>query len=453
MKLLRIFLLFAFVSTPVFAQEASLQARQQKLLKTALSSGPMVGRAEMREVMLWAQTTLPAEVFVKYWEQGNPKEKFQTNKVQTIAANAFTAHMLADKVQPGKTYEYELFVGGLAVKRDYPLTFKTPPLWLYRTDPPQFSFAFGSCHYSNDSLYDRPGRPYGNDASIFKSIAAKRPDIMIWGGDNIYLREADWNTRTGIYHRYTHSRAQPEIQQLLATSSNYAIWDDHDFGPNDSDRGFWNKETTLQAFKDFWANPSYGMENFKGCATTFEWGDAQFFLLDNRYHRSPNNLDVGERTILGREQKRWLIDALVSSKATFKIIVMGGQFLNNVAKWETYATYPDEQLELLKIISDEKINGVVFFSGDRHHTEMSRLERTGTYPLTEFTISPLTSGVSTVAEKEENFTRVAGTLVMQHNFAIVSFSGPSKEREMKVTVFNKEGVELWNQVLKASELR
>lgn len=442
MKFLKIFLLCAFLTAPLSAQKKAL-----------LSSGPMVGYAEMREVMLWAQTTAPADVFVQYWEQGKPKEKFKTAVLKTRAEDAYTAHLLADKVQPGKTYEYELVVGGKVEKRDYPLTFKTPPLWLYRTDPPQFSFAFGSCHYSNDSLYDRPGKPYGNDPVIFKSIAAKRPDIMIWGGDNVYLREADWNTRTGINHRYTHSRAMPEIQQLLATSSNYVIWDDHDFGPNDADRGFWNKEQTLEAFKAFWANPSYGIHDFKGCATTFEWGDVQFFLLDNRYFRSPNNLDIGERTILGREQKRWLLDALVSSKSTFKIIVMGGQFLNNVAKFETYATYPDEQLELLKAISDEKINGVVFFSGDRHHTEMSRLERTGTYALNEFTISPLTSGVSTVAEKEENFTRVPGTLVMEHNFAVVSFSGPSKEREMKVTVFNKNGGEIWNKVLKASELR
>lgn len=82
---------------------------------------------------------------------------------------------------------------------------------------------------------------------------------MIWGGDNIYLREADWDSKTGIQHRYTYSRKIKEMQPLLAKTQNFAIWDDHDFGPNDGDRGFYNKNLTQQAFKDFWANKSYGM--------------------------------------------------------------------------------------------------------------------------------------------------------------------------------------------------
>ena len=111
---------------------------------------------------------------------------------------------------------------------------------------------------------------------------------MLWLGDNIYLREADWNTRTGIMYRYTHTRSLPEMQPLLASSINYAIWDDHDFGPNDADRSYHLKNTTLEAFKLFWANPTYGIVGDSGVATTFEWGDVQFFMLDNRYFRAPN---------------------------------------------------------------------------------------------------------------------------------------------------------------------
>ena len=48
---------------------------------------------------------------------------------------------------------------------------------------------------------------------------------MIWGGDNIYLREADWDSKTGIHHRYTYSRKIKETQALLAKTQNFAIWD------------------------------------------------------------------------------------------------------------------------------------------------------------------------------------------------------------------------------------
>ena len=66
---------------------------------------------------------------------------------------------------------------------------------------------------------------------------AKKPDFMLWGGDNFYYREPDY-TRTGMIHRNDHARAVKSMQPLLANVHQYAICDDHDYGPNDSDRSF-----------------------------------------------------------------------------------------------------------------------------------------------------------------------------------------------------------------------
>ena len=63
------------------------------------------------------------------------------------------------------------------------------------------------------------------------------------------------------------------MQPLLASASNYAIWDDHDFGPNDSDGSYTGKELTLEAFRMFWGNPGYGVPGVEGITTTFVWGD------------------------------------------------------------------------------------------------------------------------------------------------------------------------------------
>ena len=76
-------------------------------------------------------------------------------------------------------------------------------------------------------------------------------------------------------------------------------WDDHDYGPNDGDRGYTLKAYTKQAFSLFWGNPQpYDAE---GNYTTFQWGDVQIFLLDNRTFRSPNKSKTGKRTILGEK--------------------------------------------------------------------------------------------------------------------------------------------------------
>jgi alkaline phosphatase D len=59
----------------------------------------------------------------------------------------------------GKKYDYEVWVNGKKVARDYPLSFQSQELWQYRKDPANFKFAFGSCNYINEAETDRPGRP------------------------------------------------------------------------------------------------------------------------------------------------------------------------------------------------------------------------------------------------------------------------------------------------------
>lgn len=49
----------------------------------------------------------------------------------------------------------------------------------------------------------------------------------------------------------THSRSVAELQPFLASTHHYAIWDDHDYGPNDSDRGFYNKIKHCRHFAIF----------------------------------------------------------------------------------------------------------------------------------------------------------------------------------------------------------
>jgi len=235
--------------------------------ETLLQSGPMVGYADYREVALWVQTTQEATVYFEYWEAGKPEQRYRTAAVRTTAADGFTARIIADHLEPGRKYEYALFINGQEVSRPYPLRFQTLPLWQWRTDPPNFRIAVGSCLYINEPAYDRPGRPYGGDYEILQAIYEKQPDAMLWLGDNVYLREVDWNTRSGMIKRYTHTRSVPEMQPLLGSVHHYAIWDDHDYGPNNSDRSFIHKDQSREVFELFWANPTYGLDGEHGASS------------------------------------------------------------------------------------------------------------------------------------------------------------------------------------------
>lgn len=436
--MLKSVLLLFLSATTLIAQQSLLQ------------SGPMVGYSEMKEVMLWVQTKKAAKVKIGYWEKEKTATKYFTKEVLTAEEKAFSTKLLADQVLPGRKYAYEVYINSKRLSFDYPLEFQSLVLYQTRFDAPDFTFALGSCAYVNDSADDRSGKPFGGGYEIFPSIHAKKPDFMMWLGDMTYLREPDWNSRTGIYYRYTHTRSLPELQPLLANTHHYGIWDDHDYGPNDHDRGFWNKTLTEEAFNTFWCNPNTNLTQKGGITGTFQWNDVQFFLLDDRWFRSPFNRK-GERVFLGAEQIDWLLDALSTSNATFKFICIGSQVLNPLAVKENYANYPIEFQTLLQGIEDSKINGVVFLSGDRHFTEITKLPRSKSYPLYDFTISPLLSRVYT--GEEPNYLREPGTRVSEKNFGIIRVTGPKNERKLVLTIFNANGNELWSKEVFAKELK
>ena len=434
----------------------------------ALAAGPMLADVTHRGATVWVQTDRPARVALVVSRADAPDRAAAgtpvliTPDVRTAADG--TASVEVFGLEPGEAYAYDVLVDGDAVARPYPTEIRTQPLWQWRTDPPATTLAFGSCFYDNDAPYDRPGDPYGGSTAIFESIRTvvdgAAPDAMLWLGDNVYLREVDWWSPAGIGYRYAHSRATPDLQPLLAATAHYASWDDHDFGPNNSDRSFVHKDAALDAFKRFWPNPTYGVGGVPGVFTQFQVGDAEVFVLDNRYHRAPNDAPVPERTILGDEQRRWLLDALTASRAPLKVVAVGGQTLNPVQVFENHsAVAPAERDALLREIAEREIDGVLFLSGDRHHGELIKIERDGTYPLYDFTSSPLTAGVSSYATRDDspeldNPARVPGTLVADtRNFGTLTLTGPRRDRTLTLRAWAADGSLIWERAMPLNSLR
>ena len=425
-----VLVLFLSFSISVFAQKSLLQ------------SGPMIGRVNKIDVKLWVQTKKAAQVHFDYREKNFGNMVYHSETQTTSKENAFIAQIVLDRLKPGTLYQYQLYINGEKVSFPYPTEFKTQEVWLYHHAPADFSFAFGSGAYINDPVFDRSGNVYGGHYEIYQSIADKHPDFMVWDGDNTYLRQNEWDSKNAMIYRYTHDWAIPEKQQLFATVPHYAIVDDHDFGPNDSDGSFWNKDTAIEVFKLFWPNPK--TVNWLQSATTqFSYNDAEFFMLDNRYYRDPNKLKTKEnKTILGKEQLQWLKNALVFSKAKFKFIVMGGQFLNTARNYETYSNhgFDKERQDIIDFIYKEQLKNVIFLTGDRHMTEISLLDNGKNFPkIWDITVSPFTSGPNTHAENEPNRLRVSNTLIMERNFAVFTVKGKGKDRYIQIDFYNEKG--------------
>jgi len=447
MKKLFIVLTFILLSRYIFAQ---------------IVAGPMLGYVEHREAAIWVEVDAKVgKISIEYWPKTNLQNKIiiQFKGELKNRYNPITFEL--PELQMNTAYQYQFVIDGKAISPSKIYEFKTKDLWEWRKPAPDFKFLFGSCVYINDSIYDRPGKPYGQNPIILEKMADTEADFNIWGGDNLYLREADYSSASGIAYRYSHDRAALELQRVLAARPNYAIWDDHDYGPNDSNHSYGLKNVTYNCFKNYFPQRNYGYNSTEGIYQSFKYSDASFFMMDDRFYRSANELpDMldgkpnADKTYYGNQQLNWLKNALISSNAVFKFIVNGSQILNPVADKECLRSYDTEFKELMKFIQTNKINGVVFITGDRHFTEMHKISTPGFYDMYDFTSSPITSGVYAVDKTKENInpTRVEGSLFIGNSYSRIGISGPKKERKITFEIFDQQGQLKWEYSINQAQL-
>lgn len=421
-----------------------------------LRAGPMVGAVAHRQVKVWVQGERAGTAQIEYWEAETPA-LVRTSALVTLAEDSdHTAHFIIGNLEPGRHYRYRVKLDGKEVSVPETLSFKTQSLWQWRTEPPDWKLAFGSCNYVNETQYDRPGAPYGGvpeHRRIFTSIKQQMPDLMVWGGDYLYFREVDEGSESGLRYRWRYDRAMPEAQVLLRHGSHVAIWDDHEYGPNDANGSYVFKGEALQLFKRYWANASYGLPETPGTFGNFVFNDVEFFLLDGRYHRDHDKLNSDDKSYLGAAQFRWLKNALLASVAPIKIIVSGSQVTNEVSRREGWHNFTRERAAFLQFLLDHKIKGVLLFSGDRHFTELIKTERPGSYPLHELTCSPLLSGVPSNLDVERANPRVVpGTFVAERNFCTVDFSGPRANRKLTLRSFSTTGEKKWEHDIAVADI-
>ncbi|ULQ55022.1 alkaline phosphatase family protein [Flavihumibacter rivuli] len=426
--------------------------------KKGIVAGPMMGQVELRTAKIWLEAGEDAKtVAVKYWKKGNPASANTRSFSFDAMAEFKPMQVEIGGLDFNTTYEYTILYNNKDLKQGGEFT--TKDLWQWRKPAPDFSFLTGSCNYVNEPPFDRPGKPYGGDSSIFATMAKDKAAFMLWLGDNWYTREVDYASEWGMWYRASHDRSAPIMQSLLKAMPQFAIWDDHDYGPNDMGTTFHLRETAREVFKQYWANPSYGYDG-KGIYTKFSYSDVDFFLLDDRTWRSEDRMPSNiygqpnpEKRMLGVEQMNWLKQSLLYSNATFKVIVVGSQVLNPVSPFDKLANFPVEYNELMGFLEDQKVNGVMFLTGDRHHSEVIKVDRTNNYPLYDITVSPLTSGTHKFGGPEkDNPYRVFG-LDQKQNYGRISVSGARGERKFTVAFVGVGGEALGEWSVSEKELK
>lgn len=308
-------------------------------------------------------------------------------------------------------------------------------------DNNNLTFLLGSCAFPYPFMFWKAG----NREMIFDVMAEQEKDFMIWMGDNVYYLNGEWRNKQKMHQKNLRMRFKPRLDSFLKSCPQYAIWDDHDFGGNNARGQHRYKYDALEIFKQYWNNPYAGLDTTPGIFCHFSQQDADFFLLDVRFHAEDSSM-------LGHSQTQWLFERLKASTANFKFIVSGTQILPDNPMGEDMGDFGMDREKLLAFLEKEKITGVIFLSGDRHYGELLHLERSDNYSLYEMTSSPLTSLVNP-GYTRNNPLREPGTLAVVTNFGKIELMGVGKKRFCRLTLFDKAGHLLWSRDVFLSDLQ
>ncbi|TMH64635.1 MAG: alkaline phosphatase family protein [Betaproteobacteria bacterium] len=407
----------------------------------------MHGYVDYASALIWIQTDAPGPVEVVWRMERDADVHRATFDASATENNIVLARLTG--LLPGEQVSYA--VVGDGERREGLL--RAQPRWTRPADAQDITIAIGSCFFLADANPVWGSQNYGGGYEILDAIAAKKPDVMVWMGDNLYFQPQDELDPASMASRYRRQRTLPSLKTLLTSASHVAIWDDHDYGPNDADLSYTMKGEALTLFRRYWANPSYGLPETPGIFGRARFGDVDIFLLDDRYYRSANKLlDGPDKTMFGAKQLEWLKNALVYSSAPIKLVVNGSQMWNRVNRFEGWNNYSAEQRAFADWLLAQRVDGLIFLSGDRHFTELLKIERVGGYPLFEFTSSPLTSGTFDPPGEKDNPDIVQGTYVVKRQFGMIRVTGPGNDRTVALESYDQKGELQWRHEIRARNL-
>lgn len=271
------------------------------------------------------------------------------------------------------------------------------------------NFCIGSCAEFTGEAQD----------SIFYIVPNSEPDFFLWLGDNIYSNESQWGDFKSMKMAYTARHSTTAMEYFFdQIPIQYAIWDDHDYGPNDSDSSFEGMLVSGRAFEKTWISTPLNIAKYGDIRWKMRKGEAGFVCLDNRTHRGPKGTQV-----LGANQLKWLEETLREYEDMRVVfIAIGSQVLNSARVYENYSRFPEERNKLLDICSRTR-SQVVFLTGDRHHGEINEKVYKN-IKFIEITSSPLTSSTHLPSKKElkRNLNLIDGAIVSTNHFNRISLN-------------------------------
>jgi phosphodiesterase/alkaline phosphatase D-like protein len=276
-------------------------------------------------------------------------------RIGPVAATSSTdqvATFVVDSLEPGRTYHYAVEAQGRLEQ------WRHGAVTTFPAGPATFSFAFASCAQT------------GSNGAVYDAIRASDPLFYIATGD-MYYGDVSTNEPAAFARLLTTTWAAPAQGELYRSTSLAYTWDDHDYDGNDADRTAASRPAALASYRTYVPHYPFVLQGEQApIAQAFSVGRVRVVLTDQRSARSPAaDPDDAAKSMLGAEQRDWLIHELVTSSRTHALVVWVG-----ASPWivpaspgdDTWGGYTTERRLLSDAIERAGVDNLLMLSGDAH---------------------------------------------------------------------------------------
>lgn len=349
----------------------------EEIREAALSTFPLgVSSGDVgASAVLWTQYRGISTLYLAIWEVGDDEsygELVYWRKVQ--AGNEGFTHVDVSGLRAGRPYVYafvetegdELEVkpklrSALGKLRMAPALDELAPIRFGALSCTQFGFEM--------DVVDRAG-------------AREDLDFFALLGDTMY--SSGTRVLDGFRVRWTRNLGNGGYRALRQNTSVLATWDDHEVANN------WDPETIEDSILQMASQTFFESLPIRRHPTapdriwrSTRWGKtAEVFILDSRSERRPSTRLRGDAQYLSRAQMDWLKGGLAASPCPFKIILNSVPITNfpsvfDVVSNDRWEGYWEARQEILSFIDGERIEGVLWLSGDFHFASAGRVSPAG----------------------------------------------------------------------------
>jgi phosphodiesterase/alkaline phosphatase D-like protein len=310
-----------------------------------------------------------------------------------------------------------------------------------------FTIAAASCagHPGVGNAEYITGAAQTSDSPAFDRIADRDPALFIHLGD-FHYRDIATNSPSSFRTAYQDVLANARQAELYRNVPFAYIWDDHDYGANDSDGSSASKPAAQQVYREYvphWTVPAASIYQ------TFTIGRVRFILLDVRSERSPNAAtDNASKSMLGTVQKQWLKDTLDAATEPCIVICSGSAWNSSLS--DAWGSFSTERQELAEFFEDfGHTDKLWILHGDIHaimgddgtNTQYDPGSANDGPPLTGF--APLDGGATTLSG---TYTEPA-SLNRKQQYGTLTFTDTGTQITVTARAYEVNGaseVEAWS---------